>query len=113
MREVFAALGLSLGLTLLFETLFALLFGVRRRDLLLVVLMNLLTNPVVALLNMYLGVTTPLSRWLILLPLEAAAVVVEWLLLRRYAEHVPRPFLLALALNLCSFLTGELLQTIF
>lgn len=113
MREVYLALALSLGLTVALETLFAWLLGLRRRDLLLVVLMNLITNPVVALTAMVLGRETALPRWALLIPLEAAAVAVEWLLLKRFGTDVRRPFLTAVALNAGSFLVGELLQLIF
>ncbi len=44
-------LALSLGLTLLLEGTFVLVWGVRGRDLLLVLLANVLTNPAVVLLH--------------------------------------------------------------
>lgn len=109
MGSVFVSLGLSLALTLLIETAAALLLGLRRRDVLLVVLMNAITNPAVVYLYLLLSAATALPRWALLLPLELAAVAGEWLLLKRFASGVRRPLLTALLLNACSFGVGELL----
>ena len=92
-----------LGLTLAIEFPIALLWGARRRDLLLCVLVNVLTNPVVVLLYWIFP-----AAWLLLL-LECAAVGTEGLLYRWCAEHIRAPFLLALCANACSFLLGLLI----
>ncbi len=100
-------LAVSLALTLLFEELFALIWGLRgRRELGLVALMNCLTNPPVVLL--YCTATT-LWRWSavpVTAVLEAAAVLVEWRCCRAYSEQVKRPFLFALLINLFSYGAG-------
>lgn len=113
MASVFVSLGLSLLLTLLIETAVALLVGLRGRDLLLVALMNAVTNPAVVYLYLLLSAKTALPRWAILLPLELAAVAVEWRLLDRFATGVRRPLACALLLNACSFVSGELIQYLF
>ncbi len=100
-------LAISLLLTLLFEELFALLWGLRgKRELGLVALVNCLTNPPVVLL--YYTVTG-LWRWNwapATIVLEAAAVLAEWLCYRAYSEQVKRPFLFALLINLFSYGVG-------
>lgn len=106
-----SSLLMSLGLTLLLEIGVALLLGLRRKDLLVVALVNVVTNPVVVLtLNLCLlsGITPP---WYLVAALEAAAVVTEGFL---YGSCLSRklcnPFLLSILLNAISYLGGLLLR---
>ena len=100
-------LAVSLLLTLLFEELFALVWGVRgRRELGLVALVNCLTNPPVVLLYY---TAAGFWRWnwvLVTVVLEISAVLVEWLCYRAYSEQVKKPFLFALLSNLFSYGAG-------
>lgn len=103
--SVFLSLAVSLLLTLALELGFALLWGVDRRDLPLVALANVLTNPVVVLFYTAAGSFAPE----LLLPaaavLEAGAVVVEgWLFHTRGGIRFPWAF--ALCANLFSFTLG-------
>ena len=91
---------LCLGLTLAVELPLALLWGARRQDLLLCALANVLTNPVVVLLNLLFP-----AAWLLLL-LECAAVGIEGLTYRLCARRIRRPFLFSLWANSCSFGLG-------
>ena len=95
---------LSLGLTLVLELGFALTWGIRRRDLALCALVNLLTNPAVVLLHL-------LFPWPpVTLALEGAAVAVEALYYRRYGLRIRSPWLFSLAANGLSFCLGFLLN---
>lgn len=100
-------LAVSLALTLVFEELFALAWGLRgRRELGLVALVNVLTNPPVVLLYY---TATALWGWRavpVTAVLEAAAVLVEWRCYRAYSEQVKKPFLFALLINLFSYGVG-------
>ncbi len=100
-------LAVSLLLTLVFEEGFALVWGLRgRRELGLVALVNVLTNPPVVLLYY---TATGLWHWnavLVTVALEAAAVLVEWRCYRAYSEQVKQPFLFALVINLFSYGAG-------
>ena len=95
----------SLVLTLVLETLFALVWGVRKKGLLIVALMNVLTNPAVVTLHFlcvnWLGWTV-----LPVVVLELAAMVVEGFCCRGV---VKRPWLFAVLVNLFSFTIGGLL----
>ena len=98
---------LSLALTLLLEGAFARLCRVRgRRNACLVLLVNLLTNPPVALV----GNLFPL--WPVHLALEAAAVLVEGAVYARLAEGLRRPLLFSLGANAFSYLTGAALSAL-
>lgn len=100
----------ALLLTLILELLFSLVWGVRKDGLLMVVLMNLMTNPAVNLLyhlaSFLLGWET---IWLVL-ALEAVAVFAEGLCCQGL---IRRPWLFAILVNLFSFGMGELIQFLF
>lgn len=102
-----SALGISLSLTLALESGYALLCRRRGKELLLIALMNLLTNPPTVLAALLQG-----KAWAGYIPLEAAVVVVEWLILKRFAGGIRNPFLLALGLNMFSFGAGLILTAL-
>lgn len=109
---ILADMGISLGLTLVLELIFALIFMIRnKKDLLLVCLVNVITNPVVVFLY-YLagGKRGPL---LLLVLLEAGAVTVEALYYKAYGGKIRHPVLFAAGTNAFSFLTGKVINTLF
>ena len=100
------ALGEALALTLAAELFVAYLWGLRGRDLLLVGLVNVLTNPAVGLCHLL---------WpspLLAAGLELGAFAVEGLYYRRYGRDIPRPFLLSAAANGTSLGLGLLLSAL-
>lgn len=106
LRSLFGSLGSALALTLLLELLFSLFWGLRKKELLLVILMNILTNPAVNLLYWWAvlcGWNTPQ----LVLALEVAVVITEGFCCRGI---VRRPWLFAFFVNLFSFGMGELLK---
>lgn len=107
------ALGVSLGLTLLFELGFALLCRLRGRDLALCALANVLTNPPVVLLALLWRVYVPLPGWWPMPLLEASAVLTEAAIYRRDAAHIRRPLLFSLCANALSYGLGLALNTVF
>lgn len=102
----------SLGVTLAFEISAGMLLGYRRgKDLVLIFLVNVLTNPLLGLIldGIYLGLGI-YPGWAILLPLEAAVVLSEGMLYRgRLTREGMDPFLLSLILNAVSFLGGMMI----
>ncbi len=110
------SLGVSLLITELSELAAAALLGVRsRRDFLLVLLVNLATNPSVGILFdgfwLFTGAAPP---WFLLLAAELAAVIAEALLYRgRLAYRKLRPIVLSLILNLISYLCGVFIYSFF
>ena len=67
----------ALFLTLAFELLFAWVWGVRKHGLLLVILMNILTNPAVNLLHYFAVYLLGWPAFWVILTLEAAVVITE------------------------------------
>lgn len=108
------SLGLSLALTLLFESFFFFIVGKRSKwDFLLLLLVNILTNPVVVMSWHLVRMYSKLNLILVIIFLETAAVVVEGGFYRKYAETIKRPFCFSLAANACSFGAGKLIEVLF
>ncbi len=109
MSGLLPTLLLSLGLTLLLEVPLALLFGARGRQLLLVVLVNIMTNPAVGLLYQLSFRYTRFNSLAVLAVLEVSAVLVEFVYYKKY-NTFRHPFLFSLAANAFSFGVGLLIN---
>ena len=94
----------SLALTLVLEGLFALIWGMRgRRNWLLLLGMNLVTNPLVVSTYLLLG-----GGWLLTLGLEGAAVAAEGVAWHRWGGVRPAA-VFSLCANVFSFFSGMLI----
>lgn len=119
MLVLLTSLAVSLLLTLLLELGFALLWSLRKpglrakRELLLVILVNCLTNPVVVLLSHTAAAHLRRGTPGIIFFLELAAVLVEWLCYRACSDSLRRPFWFSLCANLFSVLTGFILNALY
>jgi len=106
-----SSLALSLLLTLLFEVLFALAWGLHgKRELAIVVLVNILTNPAVVLLYTFSVSLWGINPVVATLILECMAVVVEWLYYRSCSYQLKRPLIFAFLANAISYSAGHLIQ---
>lgn len=109
--------GVSLLLTLIIELIVAGLFRISfGKDILVVILVNVLTNPVVVLLYWLWRVYLPMVNicW-IELPMECLVVLGEYWIYKSMAAggwHCEKPFRFSLAANGASWLTGVLLVLI-
>lgn len=101
---------ISLFLTIVLELLAAAVLGLRGRDLLLTIIVNMLTNPIVTSAFYILSGTTELPEQLIKAFLEIWAIVTEWLIYRKYGVYIKRPLLLSVGLNGFSFFSGMLIN---
>jgi hypothetical protein len=109
--ELLQSLGLSLLLTLILEVCFALLYRIHdKRDLGLLILVNILTNPLVVM-SYYLVIHySHLNRIAVVVVLELLAILTEGYYYRTYGKTFRRPMLFALYVNLFSFCIGQLLN---
>lgn len=99
-------LAISLALTLLLESAFALLWGIKgKRDWLLLLVANVVTNPIVVTLHYFVS-----SHWAFILVLEVFAVVAEWLAYRKWGKTIRPAFLFSLCANCFSYFSGVLLN---
>ena len=100
------SLAVSLALTLLLEGLFAALWGVKgKRDWALVMLVNVVTNPIVVSLHYCVS-----RGWPFVLVLEVFAVAAEWLAYRKWGRTTRPTFLFSLCANCFSYFTGVLIN---
>ena len=106
---------LSLFITELFELPIAFLLGIRdKKNLALVFLINLITNPLlVMILNGILLFTGMYPAWYLIAFLEIAVVVLEYLMFDYYLKpcKVPMP-VFSFLINLSSYSGGVLYETI-
>ena len=110
-ESLLPAMGLSLALTIVIEAGCFLVIGKRnRRDLLLLVLVNLLTNPAVVLSFWLVVYYTDWNGNIAKLVLESFAVITEGLYYRRYGQEFKHPLLFSLMANVLSFGAGIIIQ---
>ncbi|MCL2625563.1 MAG: hypothetical protein FWD46_01930 [Cystobacterineae bacterium] len=106
-----AALGISLVATLVLEAGFFWLVGKRHLgDLRLLVLVNVLTNPMVVLLYWLARLYTEFNP---ILWLELFAIITEGCYYKKYGREFQKPFLFSAAANAFSFGMGVLFQRLF
>lgn len=102
-----------LVLTIIIELVLALILGVRdKKDIINVILVNIITNPIVVLVPIliYLKFGNYYSK-LTLFILEILTVIVEGLIYKKVLKYKKiNWFLLSLLLNISSFLIGELIN---
>ena len=100
--------------TIVIECGIALILGYRKKDLLNVLLVNLLTNPVVSSVPVYFNYHYGLkSRNIVLLILEIVTLLVEgFIYVKVLKRRKINGFLLSLILNLSSYLIGLLISPI-
>lgn len=105
--------GIVVGLLLteLLELSFAALLRIRDvRSLGLILFTNLLTNPL-AVLFFYIGIYGCRLPFIpVTAVMEAAVVISEWLIYRKFKLPVPSPLLFSLASNGVSWICGTLIQ---
>jgi len=110
-QALLTALTISLMLTLVLEAGFFLLTGKRdKKDLLLVLLVNVLTNPVVVLSYWLVLLLTEWNAIIAFIPLELFAVLVEGYYYKKYGRDFKHPYLFSLTANMLSFWMGVLIQ---
>ena len=104
----------SLIITIIIEVMLALIIGYRKKDLVNVLLVNILTNPllnsVIVAINYYYGLK---YRNIALYILEILVVITEGLIYQKYLERRKiNGYVLSLILNLASFLLGMVINNL-
>ena len=105
------SLMLALLLTEAIEIPVCLLFHMRGRDLIFVLLANVLTNPLLNVLYALTRLYTAVPPAVSLAVLEGAAVTAEWLVYRS-ATDAKRPLVVSLTANAASFGLGLLITSL-
>lgn len=106
-------MGISLASTIVLELLFALFWGIRnKKDLLLLCLVNLLTNPIVVFVYYIAKFYSDLDLILIVLVLEVLAFLVEGFYYKRYGKTYLDPYFFSFFANVFSFGIGKIISAI-
>lgn len=110
---IIRVLCMSLASTLVLEEGFGYLLGVRERwDMVLIGLVNLLTNPAVVLLYYVNGIYIKGNQTVVTILLELAAVLAEGLCYRTAARGIRHPWMFAIGANLFSYMAGVVLSAL-
>ncbi len=101
-------------LTVLIETLIAFLLGYRKKDLINVILVNIMTNPIVVMIPVYFNVKYGIvERNIALGILEIVTLFVEGFIYYKFLEKRKiNPFLLSLILNFSSYIAGVIINSL-
>ena len=101
-------------ITILIEVGVAFIIGYRKKDLVNVLLANILTNPIVASVPVYFNLKYGvLGRNISLAILEVLVLFVEGFIYKKYLEKRKiNPYILSIILNASSFLIGEIINYI-
>jgi len=95
-------LAVSLTLTVIIELVFALFL--KKRELLLIFLVNVLTNPIAVFLAYMFD-----RNIFIILFIEILVVIIEGVLYSKYSQHIKRPFMFSIFANAISYFIGVIL----
>ena len=108
---IITALAISLGVTLIVEAGFFLLVGKRnKKDLLLLILVNVITNPAVVLLYWLTVIYTEFNSSAVKTALELFAVLTEGYYFKKYGQDFKWPLLFSFSANVVSFGIGVFIQ---
>ncbi len=109
--ELLYSLGLSLLLTLVLEVSFVYLCRIRdKKDIILLIMVNILTNPLVVM-SYYIAVHYGnMNRIAVVIVLELLAILTEGYYYRTYGRTFKHPFVFAVGANLFSFCIGQALN---
>jgi len=101
-------------LTVLIETLIAFILGYRKKDLINVILVNVMTNPIVVMIPVYFNVKYGIvERNIALGILEIVTLFVEGFIYYKFLEKRKiNPFLLSLILNFSSYIAGVIINSL-
>ena len=102
-----------LGLTIIVEILVALIIKIRTKmDLIHIVLVNVMTNPVIVALTNLISINYGYSAgYTFLYIAEVFVVLIEGFVYKKYLDYKKiNPFVLALLLNVCSYIAGVVMN---
>ena len=112
--QLLISLGISLILTIILEEIFAIIVGIRhKKDLLLLLFVNAVSNPIVVLVYYLSYYYTTWNSAIVMITLETIAILVEYHYFKTYGEQFKRPFLFAVCVNMFSFSIGKMINFIF
>ena len=101
--------------TIILECIIGIIIGVRdKKDILNIVLVNIMTNPIVVSVPIFVMTRSNMrNRYITLYILEILTVIVEGLIYKKVFKYKKlNPFVVSIILNLGSYLLGEVINKI-
>lgn len=110
--EMLKWMAICLTLTIIIETTVAFILKLRKTDLLIVVLVNILTNPLVVSMSHYFNIKYGHNGYTYsLITLELLTFITEGLIYKYNLDNKKiNPFIISLILNLTSYLFGLIIN---
>lgn len=101
-------MAICLGCTIIIELIVAFILGLRKKDLVYVILVNIMTNPLVTSISMYVFVIYGLKyKRISMLFLELIALLSEAYVYKKTLNFKKiNPFIISLLLNMSSYIFG-------
>ena len=98
--------------TIIIELLLALILGVRdKKDILNIILVNTMTNPLLVSLITYITYNRIFNRTISIVIMEILVVIIEGLTYKKILKfNKKNPYIISLILNASSFLIGEIIN---
>lgn len=111
-KDIPKIMAVCLFLTIIVEVLLAFLLKVReKKDFVNIILANIVTNPIVVIIPIFINFKFGITyHYISLIVLEILAVIVEGLLYKSFLYYKKiNPFILSIILNTLSYISGEVL----
>ena len=114
LSELPLVMGRALIITIIIELIAAIVIGLKKKDLINVILVNIMTNPLVVTVPLYINVKYGLlERNITLFIFEIFALLSEGFVYSKYLKYKKiNPYVISLILNLSSYLTGVIINRI-
>lgn len=110
-KDIPKIMGICLLLTITVEIIFAYILRVRdKKDYVNIILVNIVTNPIVVSIPIYINYQFGVIYYYIsLVILEVLAVITEGLIYKDFLSYKRlNPFILSIILNILSYIAGEI-----
>ena len=114
-NDIFIIMLRALLCTIIIELIVGIILKIRnKKDLINIILVNCLTNPLVVTIPLYVNIKYGLfERHICLLLLEIFALAIEGFIYKKYLEfNKINPYVLSIILNACSYSMGEVINFI-
>lgn len=102
--------------TIIIELTIALIIGIRDKlDIINVILVNIITNPLVAIIPVYFNIFYSLKmRNIVLIILEILTLIFEGIIYKKYLNYKKlNPLIISFILNFSSYFIGDIINKIF
>lgn len=101
-----------LSLTIIIELSLAVILGIRdKKDILNIILVNVMTNPLLVSLTTYITYNRIFNRILFIIIMEVLVVIIEGFTYKKILKFKKiNPYVLSLILNASSYFIGELIN---